>query len=111
MNAGGSFYEMIKYKSHKWKHKRETILRRDKYKCQISNRYGKNVPADMVHHIFPADLFPEYFFCDWNLISLSNDIHNKLHNRITGELTEAGKELLRRTCRKNNIDIPEQYQR
>lgn len=99
------------YKKERWQKKRNYILRRDGYRCQISKRYGKNVEAEMVHHIFPADIFPEYFFCDWNLISLSNKMHNTMHNRITGELTEAGKELLRKTCRQQNIEVPERYKK
>ena len=97
------------YKSARWKKIRERILRRDKYLCQISKRYGKLVQADTVHHIFPRDKFPEYSFSDWNLVSLSNAAHNKLHHRDTRELTEEGKELLRRTARLNNIEVPDDY--
>ena len=51
----------------------------------------------MVHHIYPADEYPEWAWCDWNLISVSLATHNKLENRQTGELTEAGIALQRRT--------------
>ena len=51
----------------------------------------------MVHHIYPVDQYPEYGYCLWNLISLSNAEHNKLHDRDTGELTTAGLALMRRT--------------
>lgn len=97
------------YKSARWKRTRERILRRDKYMCQISKRYGKLVQADTVHHIWPRDLFPEYSFEDWNLISLSNAEHNRLHNRDNDDLTEAGKELLRRTARRLGKEIPSEY--
>ena len=43
--------------------------------CQLSKRYGINRPADMVHHVFPRDEFPEYTWADWNLISLTNAMH------------------------------------
>lgn len=98
------------YKSTKWKHKRLAILRRDKYRCQLSKRYGKTVQAELVHHIFPREEFPEYEFEDWNLISISNIEHNKLHSRDSEMLTEAGKELLRRTARRRGMEIPEQYE-
>ena len=62
-------------------------------------RYGKNVPAEVVHHIFPADEYPEYAYCLWNLISLSREQHNRMHDRTTGKLTEAGISLQRRTKR------------
>lgn len=77
--------------------------------CQLSKRLGKQVEATTVHHIFPRSRFPEYQYSDWNLISLSASAHNSLHIRDTEELTDAGKELLRRTCRKYSIPIPDEY--
>ena len=65
--------------------------------CQISKRYGKQVPAELVHHIYPVDEYPEYAYCLWNLISLSNVEHNKLHDRVTRQLTVDGLALMRRT--------------
>ena len=97
------------YKSTKWIEKRNSILRRDGYMCQLSKRYGKMLPAEIVHHIFPRSEFPEYAFESWNLISLTRAKHNELHDRDTDELTEEGAELLRRTARKNNIPIPGKY--
>lgn len=97
------------YDSSKWQIKRDSILARDKYQCQISKRYGKFKQAELVHHIFPVDEFPEYAYADWNLISLTRTEHNKLHDRDTDELTEAGRQLLIRTARKNNILIPDKY--
>lgn len=54
----------------------------------------------MVHHIYPADKYPELFFNPNNLISLSNEAHNKMHNRETDELTEDGLLLQRRYRRR-----------
>ena len=48
------------YKTKRWKKKRESILRKDGYLCQISKRYGRRVDAEVVHHIYPADEYPEY---------------------------------------------------
>jgi len=90
---------------------RESVLRRDKYMCQISKRYGKLRQADIVHHCFPRDEFPEYEFEPWNLISICKAAHNKLHNRETNELTEEGRLLLVRAARKNGIEVPEKYQK
>lgn len=58
--------------------------------CQLSKRYGKMLPAETVHHIYPLEQYPEYAFCDWNLISLTNERHNKLHNREDDSLTAEG---------------------
>lgn len=86
------------YQSGKWKKKRKKILRMDGYICQIAKRYGRTEEATVVHHIYPADEYPEYAWCDWNLISVSLATHNKLENRETGELTKMGMELQRRTA-------------
>jgi len=98
------------YDSQKWIDKKNRILRRDKYMCQISKRYGKMVSAELVHHVFPRSEFPEYEFADWNLISITRRVHNRLHDRNTDELTEYGVELLQRIARKNQIPIPAKYQ-
>lgn len=90
------FYVM-NYSSAKWKRKRAKILRMDGYTDQLLKRYGRIQDATTVHHIYPAKDYPEYEWCDWNLISVSQGTHNKLENRITGELTELGMNLMRRT--------------
>lgn len=99
------------YESARWENLRLSILRRDGYRCKLSSRYGKNREAEIVHHIFPRDEFPEYQYEPWNLISVTKGEHNKLHNREDNTLTEYGADLLRRTARKNNIAIPDKYQK
>ncbi len=91
------------YHSKRWKKKREQILRHDKYLCQYSKRYGKRIDANTVHHIYPVEDYPEYAYCDWNLISLSGVMHNKMHDRNTNKLTELGEELKRKTTPPKNI--------
>lgn len=80
----------MNYTSKRWKLLREKILRRDKYMCQYFKRYGKRVDATMVHHIFPADEYPQWAYKEWNLISLSNEAHEKMHDRITHKITATG---------------------
>ena len=82
---------MSKYKDIKWLRKREAILRRDKYKCVECQRFGRTKPADTVHHVKPAEDFPEEFLNSNNLISLCGSCHNKMHVRGTHELTDTGK--------------------
>lgn len=91
----------------KWETLRAFILARDTYLDQELKRYGKRVEASTVHHIFPREYFPQYIYEPWNLISLSRDTHNKLHDRTGHKLTEKGWELLVRTARKNEIVIEE----
>lgn len=85
------------YHSQAWKRKRATILRRDKYLCQVSKRYGQMVEARTVHHIYPLEEHPEYALCDWNLISVGDAVNNQLHDRLTGKLTPIGLDLMHRT--------------
>lgn len=86
------------YKSIRWKRLRDQVLRRDKYLCRESARYGRIVPATTVHHVWPATLFPEYAWCEWNLISLSAKAHNAMHDRKSDALTELGEAWRRKTC-------------
>jgi hypothetical protein len=93
------------YKTARWEAKRKAILKRDGYEDQILKRYGKHVPAETVHHIFPVEDYPEFKWSTWNLISVSKDTHNKLHDRATGSLSDEGMALLKRTARKYNLEI------
>jgi 5-methylcytosine-specific restriction endonuclease McrA len=63
------------------------------------------VEANTVHHIFPVSRYPEYQWCDWNLISLSSEAHNSMHIRDTDELTENGERLMKRTAIKQGIEL------
>lgn len=85
------------YKTKQWKLKRAKIMRRDKYQCQISKRFGKSVEATTVHHIYPLEDYPQFALCDWNLISVGDKVNNQLHDRKTGKLTKLGLDLMART--------------
>lgn len=93
------------YNTDRWEHLRQSILRRDKFMCQDAKRYGRRVPAELVHHILPREYFPEYQWEPWNLISLSNKAHEEMHYRTTRDLTKKGLEWAIRTARKQNIDL------
>ncbi len=85
------------YQCAKWKKKRAKILRLDGYRDVVAGWYGRTAAAQMVHHIYPAEEYPEYAYADWNLISVSYSTHKKLENHMTGGLTELGKQLMRST--------------
>lgn len=99
------------YKGRRWGKIRAAVLARDGYVCQESKRYGKMVDADTVHHVFPREEFPEYQYDMWNLVALCSARHDEMHDRVTGRLTEKGKELLRRIARRYGVDVPERYRR
>ena len=83
--------------NRRWQAVRMLALRRDKFRCRDSARYGKVVDATTVHHIWPAEDYPEYAWERWNLIALSHEAHNAMHDRTSGKLTAAGEALRRRT--------------
>ena len=81
------------YNTGKWKRFRQSIMKRDRYLCQYHLRYGRSVPADVVHHIFPTDEYPELFFNPYNLISLSAKAHELMHHRDIKTITIEGQRL------------------
>lgn len=83
----GSFY-----KNKKWTDKRAKILKRDKYECQNCRRYYRSKEAKVVHHIYFFEDYAELGLMNWNLVSLCDGCHNKMHNRLTDEPTRLGKE-------------------
>lgn len=77
------------YQTPRWRRLREKILRRDGYLSQEAKRYGRRAEADTVHHVWPAEKFPEYAWEPWNLLSITGDEHRAMHN-ADGSLTELG---------------------
>ena len=84
------------YKTKRWRILRKSILRRDGYRCRESARYGIRTAADTVHHVWPAEDYPEYAWEPWNLISLTASKHEAMHDRFSGKLTALGESWRRR---------------
>ncbi|MBC2721827.1 HNH endonuclease [Desulfosporosinus sp.] len=82
------------YKTTKWIHKREKILRRDEYMCRECKRYGKTTAATTVHHIIPLAWCLSYrislALMSINLISFCDSCHDKMHDRLSRKLTNIG---------------------
>ena len=97
------------YTNPRWRRLRACILRRDDYLDQEAKRFGLVREAEVVHHIFPRQEYPQYQYEPWNLISLSRMTHNEMHDRDSDELSEKGKDLLRRTCVRMGMPVPEKY--
>ena len=47
---------------------------------------------------------PEHALCEWNLISVSSEMHNRLHNREDGSLSADGEALMRVTIPPSRIE-------
>lgn len=60
--------------------------------------------ATMVHHAIPREDFPELSYETWNLVSLCNACHEKMHKRQEDELSAVGIELAKRTLAKAGKD-------
>lgn len=84
-------------RNRRWQALRLLALRRDKYLCRESARYGKVVDANVVHHIWPAEDYPEYAYELWNLVSLCQAQHDAMHDRVTRALTPLGERWRKRT--------------
>ena len=80
----------------RWRRLRQAALARDGGLCQEAKRYGRIVPATHVHHVWPAEDYPEYAYELWNLVSLSLEAHDAMHDRTTGKLTPLGESWRRR---------------
>lgn len=94
------------YSSKRWREKRKHILLRDKYTDQYRLREGVRLDARVVHHILPREEFPQYQFCDWNLISVSEETHRKvLHELFTHKLTKQGRLLMQETAYRNGVKL------
>lgn len=63
---------------------------RDGFECQECRRRGIKKSSNLVHHINPSESRPDLFWNNRNLISLCDECHNKMHNRIDGTLTNLG---------------------
>lgn len=79
------------YTSKRWQHKRAMVMRRYSYEDQEAKRYGKTIPATMIHHIYPLKDYPELGLQAWNLLPLSAQSHNQMHDRLTDEITAKGR--------------------
>lgn len=78
------------YKNKRWQRKREVVLRKNEYLCKESKQYGRHVAAEVVHHIYPRDKYPELAYEEWNLLPVTNKIHNTFHDRENDEVIGRG---------------------
>ena len=83
------------YHTMRWRRLREKILRRDGYMSREAARYGKMVQANVVHHCWPAEDYPQFAWAPWNLISITEDEHAAMHN-VDETLTDLGESWRRR---------------
>ena len=91
--------------NHRWQSLRQQALRRDGYRCGEAARYGRVEAATHVHHIWPAEDYPEYAYCLWNLVSLSESAHDAMHDRRTRKLTAAGQRWKNRTPPPSTVEV------
>ena len=83
--------------NRRWRKLRRMCLESAGGTCQNCARYGRGTPAEIAHHAWPAEDYPEYAYKLWNLIRLCGPCHKKMHDRITKRLTNLGQYWKRRT--------------
>jgi len=86
--------------SRQWREKRNQIIERDKYLCQMSLREDppRYVYTNLeVHHIMPIEEDWDKRLDDDNLITLSEEYHEK------AERGEISREILIEIARENNV--------
>lgn len=83
------------YLTPRWRRLRASILRRDGYMSLEALRYGRRLEAEIVHHCWPAEEYPEFAWAPWNLISITAEEHRLMHNP-DGSLTALGESWRRR---------------
>lgn len=93
------------YNSKRWQKKRLHILKRDGWIDQVRLKEGVKIGATLVHHILPAQDYPEYEWSDWNLVSISDATHRRLHDKFTKKLTKEGQELAWMTAYEQGIQL------
>ena len=93
------------YRTKRWAQLRSAVMRRDGYMDQLELRHGRRVQAEVIHHILPREQFPEYQYFAWNLISLTRDNHELMHNRMGGGLSQIGRDLMTETAAKRGIKL------
>lgn len=81
----------------RWRKLREAALRRDRYLCRNCRRYGRQVEASTAHHVWPVEDWPEFSMCQWNLVALCDECHERMHDRRTRQLTALGESWRRKT--------------
>ena len=67
--------------------------------------YGSTIEADMVHHIFPVEEYPQYAYCDWNLISVNTHTHRQMLHERYGKLARLGKNLMYAKAAERGINL------
>lgn len=74
---------MTFYQTKAWLRKRQEVLALDHYECQECKKRGRHTRAEIVHHVYHLDEYPEYALDIWvgpqrNLLSVCRDCHENV---------------------------------
>ena len=89
------------YHSYRWQKLQQTVMAMYGGMDQWELARGRVTPAQVVHHIIPAEEAPELFWSPSNLIPLSRASHDEVHvlYREGGEQRERAMSVLRACVR------------
>ena len=78
------------YHTQRWKDMRAYIMSLyNGIDIYMMYKHGRMIPADTVHHIERTADRPDLFYCDTNLIPVSDAAHREIHRRYKTEDTVA----------------------
>jgi len=67
------------YSRSEWRELNKRILKRDNYQCQLCGAKHTQGNRLVVHHRYPISSFPEFIDKEWNLVTVCEECHKKLH--------------------------------
>lgn len=91
------------YKDKRWVSRRLKMLKHDSYECQNCKRFYRTREAKVIHHIYFYEDYPMLGLLKWNLVSLCNECHNRMHDRINDKATRLGLEWQEKRVKEFNL--------
>jgi hypothetical protein len=74
-----------------------SLWKRSDKKCSVSGVYlGEEPLTTFFHHLLPKSKYPEYRWCEWNIVIISARVHSQVETNISKvpKIEEMTKELL-----------------
>lgn len=91
----------VEYHTQRWRDMRAYIMSLyNGIDIYMLYKYNRVVPADTIHHIERTADRPDLFYCDDNLIPVSDAAHKEIHHRYKTEDTAVVQEELKEYMRR-----------
>ena len=78
-----------------------SIWKNAKRRCYVTEKYLGNEPlTTYFHHVLPKSRFPEYRYCEWNIILVTPEVHAQIEMNI--DMVPTVKELTMELMERHN---------